>query len=136
MTENLGLTDADYAALAEFRHQLRRFQAFSEDRAAECGLTPQQHQAMLAIRGAAPALVSIGYIAERLGTRPHSASGLVVRLEALGLISRRPSCQDARQALIELTPKADRLLEALSATHREELVRLRPVLTALLESFP
>ena len=129
------LTDAEYAALADFRHTLRQFQAFSEGRAAECGLTPQQHQALLAIRGAAPAAVAIGYIAERLILKPHSASGLVVRLEALGLIARRPSPDDGRQALLDLTPKARALLEALSATHREEIVRLRPLLTALLGAF-
>ena len=63
-----------------------QFLAFSEARAAECGLTPQQHQALLAIRGAAPRPVSIGYVAERLILKPHSASGLVDRLEALGLV--------------------------------------------------
>ena len=129
------LTDAEYAALADFRHTLRQFQAFSEGRAAECGLTPQQHQALLAIRGASPASVTIGYVAERLILKPHSASGLVVRLEALGLIARRPSPDDGRQALLDLTPKARALLEALSATHREEIVRLRPLLTALLGAF-
>ncbi|MEN2793425.1 MarR family transcriptional regulator [Sphingomonas oligophenolica] len=129
------LTDADYAALADFRHALRVFQAFSESRAAEFGLTPQQHQTLLAIRGMAPSPVSIGYIAERLILKPHSASGLVTRLEALGLVVRRPSPHDGRQALIELTPKARALLERLSATHREEIVRLRPMLTALLDTF-
>src|SRR3546814_4144671 len=67
------LADADYAALADFRHALRRFQAFSEAQAAEQGLTPQQHQALLAIRGAAPGTPSVGDIAERLMLKPHSA---------------------------------------------------------------
>ena len=40
------LSDTDYAALAEFRFALRRFQVFSEAKAAEAGLTPQQHQAL------------------------------------------------------------------------------------------
>ena len=35
------LTDIDYAALAEFRFALRRFQMFSETKAGEAGLTPQ-----------------------------------------------------------------------------------------------
>lgn len=135
MTSAGDLTDADYAALADFRHTLREFQAFSESRAAEYGLTPQQHQTLLAIRGVSPAPVSIGYIAERLILKPHSASGLVMRLEALGLVIRRPSPHDGRQALVELTPKARSLLERLSATHREEIVRLRPMLRALLDTF-
>lgn len=43
---------ADYALLAEFRYALRRFIAFSEDAAHAIGLAPQQHQALLAIKGA------------------------------------------------------------------------------------
>lgn len=129
------LTDAEYAALADFRHTLRQFQAFSEGRAAACGLTPQQHQALLTIRGASPAPVTIGYVADRLILKPHSASGLVVRLEALGLVTRRPSPDDGRQALLDLTPRAQALLEELSTTHREEILRLRPLLTDLLGSF-
>ena len=45
------LTQADYEALAEFRYALRQFLHFSEDAARAAGLTPQQHQAMLAIKG-------------------------------------------------------------------------------------
>jgi DNA-binding MarR family transcriptional regulator len=128
------LTDAEYAALADFRHTLRQFQAFSEERAADFGLTPQQHQVLLIIRGAAPKPVSIGYVAERLFVKPHSASGLIVRLEALGLIARQPSPHDGRQALLELTSKAREILERLSAVHRDEIVRMRPMLKQLLDT--
>lgn len=133
MTDNDDLTEVDYAALADFRFALRQFLVFSERRAAECGLKPQQHQALLAIRGASQVNVSVGYVAERLALRPHSATGLVDRLEMLDLVTRRPSADDGRQALLELTPKARTLLRQLSATHREEIVRLRPMLTELLE---
>jgi DNA-binding MarR family transcriptional regulator len=129
------LTDDDYAALADFRHALREFQAFSEVQVADYGLTPQQHQALLAIRGAASAPVTIGYVAERLIVKPHSASGLIVRLEALGFVARRPSPVDGRQAIVELTAQARTLLEHLSAIHREEIVRLRPLLKTLLDTF-
>lgn len=132
MIEPDELTDADYAALADFRYALRQFLAFSERGAASCGLTPQQHQALLAIRGAAHPNVSIGYIAERLILRPHSATGLVDRLEMLGLVTRRSSPNDGRQSLLELTQKAQALLRQLSEIHREEIVRLRPMLTELL----
>ncbi|MBC9033795.1 MarR family transcriptional regulator [Sphingomonas sp. JC676] len=127
------LTDDDYVALAGFRHALRQFLAFSEGRAAERGLTPQQHQALLAIRGAVGAPVSVGYVADRLILKPHSATGLVDRLEALDLVTRKPSPDDRRQALLALTPKAEALLGQLSATHREEIKRLRPMLTELLD---
>ena len=124
--------DRDYATLAEFRHAIRHFLAFSEARAAEVGLTPQQHQALLAIR-AAPERATVGHIAERLILKPHSATGLVNRLEAMGLVTREAAKDDRRRMLLRLTPQAHRSLERLSGAHREEIRRLRPMLVHLLE---
>lgn len=126
------LTDADYAALADFRHALRQFLAFSEARAAEKGLTPQQHQALLAIRGAAPEAPTIGTVAQRLMLKPHSASGLIDRLELLGLVRREVAADDRRRATLYLTQKAHAVLQSLSAVHREEIRRLRPALEDML----
>jgi DNA-binding MarR family transcriptional regulator len=128
------LGNPDYQVLANFRFKLRQFQAFSEAMAAAVGLTPQQHQALLAIRAAEGGRASIGYVAERLILKPHSASGLVDRLEALGLLVRRTSPDDRRQAQLELTDAARVLLTKLSVTHREEIRRLRPMLVELLIS--
>ena len=127
------LTDNDYAALADFRFSLRQFQAFSEREAAQCGLTPQQHQALLAIRAAPRGRATVGHVAERLILKPHSATGLVDRLEALGLVLRRLSEQDRRRALLELTEQAHGILTTLSAAHRQEIGRLRPLLMELLD---
>lgn len=126
------LEEADYEVLADFRHTLRRFLVFSEGKAADFGLTPQQHQALLAIRAAPAGKATIGYVAERLILKPHSVSGLVDRLEALDLLIRAPSPGDRRQALLALTDKARQVLAHLSATHREEIRRLRPMLAELL----
>ena len=126
------LSDRDYAALADFRHALRQFQAFSEERAAEQGLTPQQHQALLAIRGAAPAEAIVGYLADRLILKPHSATGLVDRLEAAGLVVREPAAEDRRRAFLRLTERAHDVLASLSAAHRDEIRRMRPALEDIL----
>lgn len=126
------LTHLDYRVLANFRFKLRQFQAFSEAMAAESGLTPQQHQALLTVRAADSGKATVGYVAERLILKPHSASGLIDRLELLGLLVRRPSPDDRRQAQLELTPAAQSVLARLSATHREEIRRLRPMLVELL----
>jgi DNA-binding MarR family transcriptional regulator len=45
------VSDREYEMLASFRHALRRFLSFSEEAARVVGLTPQQHQALLAIKG-------------------------------------------------------------------------------------
>ncbi|AYJ84615.1 MarR family transcriptional regulator (plasmid) [Sphingomonas paeninsulae] len=133
MTRSGSLTDQDYVALAEFRHTLRRFQAFSESKAAEVGLTPQQHQALLAIRAASPEEVTVGYIAQRLVMKPHSASGLIDRLEVLELVTRQETTSDRRRSILQLTDKAEVLLASLSETHRDEVIRLKPLLVDLLK---
>ena len=112
MTNSVALTDEDYTALADFRHALRRFQAFSEANATNVGLTPQQHQALLAIRAAPPAEMTVGVVAERLILKPHSATGLVDRLEALELVTRHEASVDRRRAMLRLTPKAETMLAA------------------------
>lgn len=126
------LTDADYSALADFRYALRRFQAFSEARAADQGLTPQQHQALLAIRGMAGGAPTVGDIARRLMLKPHSATGLVNRLADQGWIERIAATDDRRRAHLKLTRKAAGALAALSTAHRDEIRRMRPALEEML----
>jgi len=67
----------DYEALARLRYELRKFQAFSSAAATKAGLTPQQHQALLIIRGFSdPAPVSIGDLARYLLIRTTPRSSL------------------------------------------------------------
>ena len=126
------LSDADYAALAAFRYAIRRFQAFSEHAAAAAGLTPQQHQALLAIRACDAREATVGHVAERLIVKPHSATGVVDRLEALGLVERMPAMRDKRRTLLRLTPRAYAVLDSLSAPHRDEIRRIAPAMTEIL----
>lgn len=130
------LTDADFERLAEFRYLLRHFLIFSEDAAEQAGLTAQQHQALLAIKGFGTVKpMTIGDLAERLGIRHHSAVGLIDRLLSKSLVKRKAGAEDRRQVLLALTPKAERMLAGLSAAHRDELERLAPLLQTLLAHF-
>lgn len=117
-----GLTDAEYRSLAAFRHQLRRFLAFSEARSREAGLEPQQHQLLLALRAFAPQAPSIGALAERLVLKHHSTVELVDRLEARGLV-KRARLVDRRQVALRLTARGERVLRRLSVDHRDQLRR-------------
>ncbi len=106
---------------------------FSEKAAREAGLTPQQHQALLAIHGfPGRKRVVIGDLAARLQLSHHSVVGLVDRLSAKALVRRRRDPHDARRVLIELTAKARSSLSGLSLAHRNELRRLAPLLIRLL----
>ena len=63
----------DYTTLAEFRYLLRQFGAFSEEAARAAGLTVQQHQALLAIKGfPGRDQVTVGELAERLNLKHHT----------------------------------------------------------------
>jgi DNA-binding MarR family transcriptional regulator len=128
------VTQAQYETLAELRYRLRQFLRFSEEAAGAAGVTPQQHQALLAIRGfPARHAVTIGELAERLQLRHHSAVGLVDRLVAEKLVVRRRSTEDGRQVHVALSARGEAVLEKLSATHREQLRRIGPGLGDLLE---
>src|SRR3546814_8582139 len=72
-------------------------------RSNEVGLSAQQHQALLAIRGAEDAKATVGYIAERLILKPHSASELVHRLEKLSLIERSEEHTSELQSLMRIS---------------------------------
>ena len=66
------LSKADYEALAAFRYALRRFLAFSDAAIREKGVTPQQHQALLAIKASRDESLTIGALAEALLLQHHS----------------------------------------------------------------
>jgi DNA-binding MarR family transcriptional regulator len=116
----------DYEIIADFRYALRKFFKFSEDAAAKLGLTAQQYQALLAIRGySGDTLMTVGDLAERLQLKPHSAVALVNRLVRKKLVVRLPASRDRRQVFLDLTDEGNSMLERLAGVHREELRSLR-----------
>jgi len=122
---------ARYRALADFRYEIRRFLRVSEEAARAAGLEPQQHQLLLAVKGApAGAAPTIAWLAERLQLRHHSVVGLADRLARHRLIRRRRDPADHRRALLELTPAGERTLHELSLLHQEELRSRAPGLVA------
>ncbi len=134
MAKTEKLEKTQYETLAAFRYALRRFIHFSEQAAETVGLTPQQHQAMLAIKGfPGRDCVTIGELAERLQLRHHSAVGLVDRMVAEKLVERELSREDRRKVLLRLTAAGEGKLEKLSAMHRQQLTQVGPELSSLLE---
>lgn len=130
------ISQADYERLAAFRYALRRFLRFSEDAAIAAGIPPQQHQALLAIKGFGSEGVQpmlVGDLAERLQIAPHTAVGLVNRLIKEELVSKEQGTRDRRQMQLSLTRRGESVLESLSLAHREELRRLTPQIRRLLD---
>lgn len=134
LTGQKQLRHDQYYTLAEFRYLLRRFLDFSEAAARDSGLSPTQHQALLAIKGFhGNSPPTVGELAERLCIRHHSAVELVDRLEAADLLQRRHDSDDRRRVKLILTPTAEAFLRRLSATHLGELRRLKPTLQEILD---
>ena len=126
----------DYGALAEFRYQLRKFLAFSETASEKSGLTPQQYQALLAIKGFSnPEPISVGDLARLLLIRHHTAVELMDRMTKLGLLSRIVDEQDGRRVLLKLTAKGEQKLRMLAKIHFEALRSASPALARILKAF-
>jgi DNA-binding MarR family transcriptional regulator len=127
------LSDADYRALADFRHQLRRFIAFSETAARRVGLEPRQHQLLLALSGLPDDVEpSVQVLAERLVLKHHTVVELLDRLESEGLIRRNRAVDDRRSAVITITARGGEVLRKLSDAHLDELRSLAPALVGSL----
>jgi DNA-binding MarR family transcriptional regulator len=122
------LLDEDYSRLLAFRTGLRRYLHWAEERAAEAGITPAQHQLLLAVRGLGPDPPTVGDLAAELLLRHHSAVELLDRAEAGDLVRRIPDRDDHRVVRVRLTAKGARRLQALASLHLAELSRLAPAM--------
>jgi DNA-binding MarR family transcriptional regulator len=126
----------DYETLARFRFELRRFLAFSEIEANRSGLTAQQYQALMAIRGfSIREPMSIGDLARYMLTRHHTAVELVDRMVKLKIVSRGIDPSDGRRVLLKLTAAGERRLRRLYRIHVQELRTMGPTLTKMLKLF-
>jgi DNA-binding MarR family transcriptional regulator len=76
-----------------------------------CELSPAQCHVLHLIDPEHP--LAMRRLAEMLSCDASNVTGLVDRLEARGLVRRRPSAEDRRVRVIQLTPEGSRLREDL-----------------------
>ena len=127
-----GLDQRDYERLLALRTGLRRFLSWSGQQAEAAGITPAQHQLLLAIRGHPdPRGPTVGEVAGYLLVRHHSAVELIDRAVGAGLVVRRADSDDARAVRVVLAARGRERLERLTASHLEELDRLTSELHTL-----
>ena len=125
-------TDQEYQELLEFRVALRRFNDWSRAQAEAVGLTHAQHQLLLAVRGSrTEGGPTIGEAADALGVRHHSATELVDRCQALGLLARQRDREDARRVHLRLTQEGLDVLNRLTEVHLGELRGLAAALAPI-----
>lgn len=119
------LTKSEFEELARFRFGIRRYLRFSEETVRRHGVTPQHYQVLLALKGFPEReWATIGELAERLQLRHHSVVELVNRAQKQGLVQRAAHPGDWRAVRVLLEPEGHRILDRLSALHRDELRRI------------
>ncbi|MGH3413342.1 MAG: MarR family winged helix-turn-helix transcriptional regulator [Marmoricola sp.] len=79
------------------------------------GLTFARYEALVLLTFSSRGSLPLGKMGERLQVHPTSVTSIVDRLEAAGLVVRRPHPEDGRAVLAEITPTGRDLVER--ATH-------------------
>jgi DNA-binding MarR family transcriptional regulator len=125
--KNGSLSDVDYAALANLRYRIRKFRQFSTKAAEKLGLSPQQHQALLAIKGLGSGeQMSVSTLAARLFVPAASAAELTRSLEGRGYVTIE--VKQRRRTIARLTDKAEEILRRLTPAHLYEIREMAPEL--------
>src|SRR3984893_3601345 len=108
---SVSLADQAWALLLQlaFEHVHAHFAAA----VAELDLAPMQAKSLHELNVDPP--ISMRELAERLKSDPSNVTGLVDRLEARGLVERRPDPNDRRIKGLALTAAGERLREQLFA---------------------
>lgn len=123
------LTAGDYEALADLRYSIRRFRQFSAQEADKLGLKPQQHQALLAIKGLPSGRqMTARMLAERLLMTGRLVDDLIQQLIDEGYVEAGPSTVGRAKHVIRLTPKAEDALDRLASAHLFEIRKMAPEL--------
>lgn len=93
----------------------RLLRAEMDRRIAEAGLDVTPGESRTLFHVARGGVIRQAALAERMGIEAMTASAYLDRLEARGLIERRPDPSDGRAKLVQLTPDADAVLEKTRA---------------------
>jgi DNA-binding MarR family transcriptional regulator len=76
------------------------------------GLTFARYEALVLLVFSSRGSLPLGKMGERLQVHPTSVTSIVQRLDAAGLVMRRPHPEDGRAVLAEITPKGRAVVEA------------------------
>ena len=129
------VTLADYRALAEFRYELRRYLALSDQAARFAGLHPGQYRFLLMLKGLPDGIEpTVGNLAGRLGLRHHSTVELVDRLEKRGFIYRERNERHRSFVFVRIAPKGESILRKIVASRKVDLKKAGPVLVEALNT--
>ena len=109
---------------AEFWEALRRFLRRNEQVARKHGLTPQRHQLLVMIKGAADGSATVTELSQLLQLAQNTVTELVDRAERSGLIVRESSTTDGRVVHIRLSREGERRMGRVMAELRSDRATL------------
>jgi DNA-binding MarR family transcriptional regulator len=127
--------ESDFQNLAAFRYGLRKFLRSSKEYlAAEAHLTPEQYEALLALKAFSNKQgLLVGELSERLQVKHHTAVSLTDKLVQRKLVTRKRGTVDRRHVHVQLTPTGAALVTRLATVHQERLREVVPELLAALK---
>ncbi|MBB3591015.1 DNA-binding MarR family transcriptional regulator [Rhizobium sp. BK529] len=121
------LSEIEYEALANLRYRIRKFRQFSGKAAEKLGLTRQQHQALLAIKGlGVGGRMSLSNLGDKLILTAVENAELAASLREAGLVSI--DTKHKRRQTLMLTEQAEELLRRLTSAHLYEIREMAPEL--------
>jgi DNA-binding MarR family transcriptional regulator len=121
------LSEIEYEALANLRYRIRKFRQFSGKAAEKLGLTRQQHQALLAIKGlGVGGRMNLPDLADKLFLSTAEAAELAASLQEAGHVTI--DAKQKRRPAVMLTAQAEELLRRLTPAHLYEIREMAPEL--------
>ena len=134
MSDTTGpLSDRDYQRLATFRHTAPTIPPLLRRGRTREGLTPSQHQLLLAVRGRPhpdPPTIRSWPTSSNSGSTPPVNSRATPPRQGSSRSARTPTTTGGT---VELSKQGEDVLRALSVMHREELRRIRTHISSLVE---
>lgn len=118
--------------LLEFQEALRALNRLNADFLASLPVTDSGYQALAVIRGCdESAGLTMTELAEKLSSKPSSATELVDRLVKRGLVTRESNSCDRRLSIVQLTRKGQQLVDRARQEHLRHLKEHRRRVKAL-----
>jgi DNA-binding MarR family transcriptional regulator len=122
-TRNLSKDDLE--GLACFRRRLRGFLKLTKEASCRNGVTPMQYRLLRQLEGLPGREGStVPELAACLQIKHHSATALISRCDAAGLVSTSAGRSDGRCAEVRLSPAGRLFLEHLAGSKRDESLTL------------
>lgn len=90
----------------------------------KCGISEAEYQIFMGLKMAPKKQLKPSQLAENLGWDMARVSHQVTRMESRGLLKRKPSSEDARSFLIEMTKKGEALIDKAFPLQMQEVNRL------------